>query len=124
MTVYSVGQNIYLRKGDTGQVEFRGLPTDKTYTAYFSVFNEETNKIMAELSVLVNNGEAVFQFNNTFSDSLSVGEWVYGLKICSGAGASAMEDTLLPRTYVENDEIIQEPAPQFVVYDKVVEGVD
>ena len=124
MTVYSVEQNIYLRKGDTGQVEFRGLPTDKTYTAYFSVFDEESNKILAELSVLADEGSAIFLFSNEFTDSLKVGEWTYGLKICSGTGTSAMEDTLLPRTYVENNEIIQEPAPKFVVYEKVVEGVD
>ena len=96
MTVYSVGQNIYLRKGDTGQVTFKGIPTDKTYTAYLSVFDEETEKILAEVSVLVNDGEAMFSFSNSFSDSLKVGEWVYGLKICSGTGVSATEDTLLP----------------------------
>lgn len=125
MTVYSdENGNIYLRKGDTGQVEFTGFPTDKAYTAYFSVFDEENNKILAELTQAVNNGVAVFPFTNTFTDSLKIGEFTYGLKICSGSGASAMEDTLLPRIYVENGELIQVPAPLFTVLDKVAEGVE
>ena len=41
MTIYSVGQNIYLMNGDTGQITFKGLPTDKIYTAYMSIFDAE-----------------------------------------------------------------------------------
>ena len=66
---------------------------------------------------------AVFSFDHTLSDSLPVGEWTYGLKICS-TGMNIMEDTLLPRKYVENGELIQEPAPLFTVFEKYVEGVE
>lgn len=119
MTVYSVEQNIYLRQGDTGQVEFSGLPTDKVYTAYLSVYDEDNNKIIAELSTLVDSGVALFRLNSTFSDSLKVGDWVYGLKICDSNGT---EDTILPETYIENGVLIKNSAPTFTVDYKYVEG--
>ena len=43
MTILTSGQNIYLRQGDTGNLTFQGLPADKKYTAYLSIYNEETN---------------------------------------------------------------------------------
>ena len=67
-------------------------------------------------------GLAVISFNNTFSDSLPVGEWVYGVKLCSGSGEESTEDTVLPRMYVDNGALVQEQAPSFVVFDKYVEG--
>lgn len=122
MAVYSVDQNIYMRQGDTGNITFTGLPTDKTYTVYLSVYNPDENTILKELvaaSFNQSTGVAVFTFNEDFSNSLPVGDWVYGLKICAADGS---EDTILPRTYIDNGNLVQVAAPTFTVDYKVIEG--
>ena len=119
--------SLYIRQGDTGQVEFTGLPTDKVYTAYMSIYNEETNKIVAKTDgVNVTNGTAIIYFNQSFSDSLPVGDWVWALKICATVPVlGTSEDTVIPRSYVDDSgTLISEPAPAFTVDYKMVEGVE
>lgn len=119
--------SLYIRQGDTGQVEFTGLPTDKVYTAYMSIYNEDTNKVIAETEgVTVVNGAVTIYFNQSFSDSLPVGEWVYALKICATVSVlGTSEDTVIPRSYVDDSgTLISEPAPAFTVDYKMVEGVE
>ena len=122
MTILSSGQDLYIRQGDTGNVSFSGIPTDKAYSVYLSIYNPDTNAIITEVTASTftqATGVALFLINEDFSNSLPVGDWVYGLKIC----ASGSEDTVLPRSYINNDgDLIHEPAPQFVVDYKVVEG--
>lgn len=121
MAIYSSGQNIYLRQGDTGNITYKGLPKDKSYNVYLSVYNPDTNIILRELqaaSFTQSTGVAIFTFNEDFSNSLPVGEWEYGLKICAGGS----EDTILPQTTIEDGEIVKYPAPSFVVDNKVTEG--
>ena len=122
MTILSSGQNLYLRQGDTGNVTFSGIPTDKAYTVYLSVYNPDDNSILAETTAdtfTQATGIALFLFDEDFSNALPVGDWVYGLKICN----DGMEDTLIPRSYVNDaKELIHNPAPQFTVDYKVVEG--
>ena len=117
--------SLYIRQGDTGQVEFTGLPTDKVYTAYMSIYNEETNKIVAETDgVNVTNGTAIIYFNKAFSDSLPVGDWVWALKICATVPVlGTSEDTIVPRSYVDDSgTLISESAPAFTVDYKMAEG--
>lgn len=119
--------SLYIRQGDTGQVEFTGLPTDKVYTAYMSIYNEETNKIVAKTDgVNVTNGSAIIYFNQSFSDSLPVGDWVWALKICATVPVlGTSEDTVIPRSYVDDSgTLISEPAPAFTVDYKMVEGAE
>ena len=121
MTVLSTGnKGLYIKKGDTGQVAFKGILTDKNYNVYQSIYNPDTNAIIKEIQATFNQstGVAVVQYTETISNDLPVGEWEYGLKICS----DGTEDTILPRAYVENGELIRESAPQFIVDDKYVEG--
>ena len=121
MAVYSTGQNIYLRQGDTGNITFTGLPKDKNYTVYLSVYNPDTEKILKETtatSFTQATGVAIFTFDEDFSNSLPVGEWTYGLKIC----ADGSEDTVLPQAYIVDGELVKSPAPAFTVDTKVVEG--
>lgn len=122
MTIYiDENKNIYLRKGDTGQILIKGVPIG--YNVYLSIYNPDTNKIIKETQpVDAISGRAIIEFSNVFSDSLKVGEWLYGVKICSGSGISSTEDTLLPRMYIQDGQLIQEQAPSFVVFDKYVEG--
>ena len=124
MTILSSGQNIYMRQGDTGNISFSGIPTDKAYTVYLSVYNPDTEKIIKEIqhtTFVQAQGQALFKLDETTSNSLPVGDWVYGLKICySGDGS---EDTILPRSYTDDSgELIHDPAPQFTVDYKYVEG--
>lgn len=122
MSVFSTGQNIYLRQGDTGNITFSGLPTDEDYSVYLSVYNPDNDKILQETLAAEFDrveGVALFTFNEDFSNNLPVGDWTYGLKIC----ANGTEDTVLPRTYInDSGELIKEPAPQFTVDYKYVEG--
>lgn len=122
MTILSTGdKGIYLKQGDTGQVAFRGIPKDKNYNVYLSVINPETNNILTEIlaEFTQSSGIAVVLFNETTSNSLPVGEWEYGLKICSGGS----EDTVIPRAYVDDSgSLIREPAPAFIVDTKYAEG--
>lgn len=122
MSVFATGQNIYLRQGDTGNITFSGLPTDKNYSVYLSVYNPDNDTILKELlaaSFTQGTGVAIFTFNEDFSNDLPVGDWTYGLKIC----ADGSEDTVLPRAYIDDSgELIKEAAPTFTVDSKYVEG--
>jgi len=121
MAILSAGQNIYLRQGDTGNITFSGLPKDKAYNVYLSIYNPDTNSILKEIvhtTFTQSTGVALFTINETISNALPVGEWEYGLKICS----SGSEDTILPRAYVDNGELIQETVPKFTVDYKYSEG--
>lgn len=122
MSVFSTGQNIYLRQGDTGNIEFSGLPTDKEYDVYLSVYNPDNERILQEVlaaNFVQDTGVALFTFDEDFSNALPVGDWTYGLKIC----ANGSEDTVLPRAYINDaGELIKEAAPQFTVDYKYVEG--
>lgn len=123
MTILTAGQDIYLRQGDTGNLTFEGLPKDKTYTAYLSIYNTETNTITKEIQAYsyridINTGVAYFRITATLSNSLPVGEWTYGLKIC----ADDSEDTILPYSHTEDGTVINDDAPKFTVDYKYVEG--
>lgn len=122
MTVFSNSQkNIYLRQGDTGQINISGIPTDKAYNAYLSVYNEDSNTIIKEIPISNYDqatGTAQIVFDEEISNSLPVGEWVYGFKIC----ADGSEDTVIPMTRVENGVIVNYSAPRFTVDYKYVEG--
>ena len=121
MALLNEGKNLFIRQGDTGNVIYKGLPTDKNYGVYFSIYNPDTYKIIKELQGTFTQatGTVVFTFGVDFTDDLPVGEWEYGLKICAGG----TEDTILPRAYTnEQGELVQEPAPTFTVWEKVTEG--
>ena len=122
MSIFVTGQNIYMRQGDTGNITFSGLPKDKAYTVYLSVYNPDENTILKELvaaSFTQATGVAIFTFNEDFSNSLPVGDWIYGLKICANDGS---EDTILPQTSIKDGKLVQSAAPTFTVDYKVVEG--
>ena len=122
MALLNEGKNLFIRKGDTGNIVFTNLPKDKNYAVYFSVYDPDTYKIMSETQGVFTqaSGTVVFAFGTEFTDNLPVGDWEYGLKICF----NGTEDTVLPRAYTDETtgEIVREPAPQFTVWEKVTEG--
>lgn len=121
MAMYAANQDIYIRQGDTGNMVFTGLPKDKAYDVYFSVYNPDENTIIAQLKAYQftqSTGIAVFLIDEDFSNALPVGDWSWGLKVCK----DGMEDTIVPKTYFENGKIIQGKYPAFTVDYKVAEG--
>lgn len=123
MTLLNDGKNLFIRKGDTGNIIYKNLPTDKNYSVYHSIYDPDTYKILGEIQGTFTqaSGTVVFTFGTDYTDNLPVGEWEYGLKICAGGS----EDTILPRAYTNDEgELVQEPAPTFTVWDKVVEGTE
>lgn len=114
-------KEILLRKGDTGNIYFTSIPKDKAYNIYLSIYDADSDKIIKELQATTfvqAAGQAYFAIDEDTSNSLPVGEWVYYLKIC----ADGTEDTIIPRIYTENGEIVVESAPKFTVLNKGVEG--
>ena len=121
MAMYEANQDIYIRQGDTGNMVFTGLPRDKAYDVYFSIYNPDENTIIKELKAdqfTQSTGIAAFVYDEDFSNSIPVGGWSWALKICK----DGMEDTVVPRTYIENGKIMQGKIPTFTVDNKVVEG--
>ena len=122
MTILATGQDIYLRQGDTGNITFSGIPKDKAYSVFLSVYNPDTQTIIKEIedtSFTQATGVVLFAIGEDESNSLPVGEWEYGLKIC----ANGSEDTILPRSYIdETGALINEAAPKFTVDYKYIEG--
>ena len=119
MALYSVNDNIFIRRGDSGNVVVNGIPTDKNYGVYFSVVDENED-IKKEWTVQSNQAASVtFSFAASDTDDIEPGDYYYGIKICNGG----MEDTLIPRTTIIDDRICHCPTPIFQVGEKFVEGV-
>lgn len=114
--------NITLVQGDSGQLVVNGLPTDKEYTVYFAIQDENRKPIGSEISVEANKtSSVVFVLLGSLTDLLPVkkGEdtatYYYGVKICTADGNT--EDTLL----LGNSKIGD--LNTITVYPKKVEGV-
>lgn len=119
MTIHKgEGQNMWMHEGDTGSFTVSGIP-DGYSLVYFSIFNEDTNKIVAELICdSVSNNVATFSFTREFSDTLKVGEFKYALKGCT----ENTEDTWIPQVIPSGDGYAEDSAPSFEVKPKLVEG--
>ena len=92
--------DITLRQGDNGKYTITGIPTDKNYFAYFSVLDENRNKIGEELVTNTNYLNHVsFTFQPDFTDLFVVkkGEdnaiYEFGVKL--KFGVNYIEDTLV-----------------------------
>lgn len=88
-----------IRQGDDGHYTVEDIPTDKNYTAYFSVFDEK-GTIINEISTETNNENYVkFTFNPSITDEWVVkkGEeqatYYFAIKLCFGF--NQIEDTLV-----------------------------
>ena len=118
MAIYTGNDTVYLRKGDSGNIQVNGLPDDKNYAVYFSIVDDNGN-IIKEWVVFSNyNTNVTFVLSASETDELPPNDYTYGIKIC----ADGQEDTLIPRTTVENGTIKQYAAPTLTVGEKVVEG--
>lgn len=115
-------KNIWMRQGDSGQVVFGGLPTDKAYSVYQALINPDTGKIVKEFTALnfnQNTGEATFIYAPSATDDIPPAEYNYALKICF----EQQEDTLIPEIVIQDGYVIEQAAPIFIVAEKCVEGL-
>lgn len=92
--------DITLVQGDNGELNVWDLPTDRNYTLYFAIYNENRVRFGNEVSVQTNQrSNATLVIPPALTDLLIVpsGEeystYYYGLKICYAA--DGIEDTLI-----------------------------
>lgn len=114
---------MFLYQGDSGTIVVEGLDSNKSYTAYFAVQDENRNLIGQELQVAVNNSESVtFVLTPGFTDLLTVPNkkpykvYYYGIKVCTQNPDE--EDTL----FVENG--IYGDLNRIIVYPRKVKGAE
>ena len=107
-------------QGDSGEINIKGLPTDKNYTVYFAVRDTKRNPIGFEISVESGGNDLItIIVPPNLSDTWKVksneefATYHYGFKVCDGFG---FEDTLsiAGSTFGDYNEIH--------VYPKKVEG--
>ncbi len=115
--------NITMIQGDSGTLSVSGIPTDKNYTVYFAIQDENRNSIGTELYVNTNrNSTVMFIITGVLTDLLKVkkGEetatYYYGIKLCDTEDNT--EDTLL----LGNSSIGDRTS--ITVYPKKVEGIE
>ena len=114
--------NITLIQGDSGELVINGLPTDKNYSVYFAIQDENRNPIGSEIELDTNNSSSViFTITGSLTNLLTVNKddetatYYYGIKLCNKD--DFMEDTLL----IGNTQIGS--LNTITVYPKKVEGI-
>lgn len=124
MAVYANDTNIFMYKGDTGQIEFTGCPVDKNYSVYFSIYDEDSEKIKKEIQGVFNQatGKATITFTEEISNTLPVGEFTYAFKGRAIVDGVVQEDTWVPETKLEGSDYVIQSAPSFIVYPTRVEA--
>ena len=113
--------NITLVQGDNGELVVWDVPTDRNYTLYFAIYNNNRIKFGEEVFVKTNKLPNVkLSIPSTLTDLLKVpnkeeyATYYYGLKICDEA--DGIEDTLLIKNNFMGD------LNEITVYPKKVEG--
>lgn len=127
MAIYvSKNGNIHFYKGDSGNITFKGLPTDKNYSVCLAISDPETNETIGDELVIGSNflSSVTFTLSSDFTDQFNVDEenlfsvYQYGLKICSESD----EYTLIPKVEIVKENPVFKPAPKVIVHKKFVEG--
>lgn len=113
--------DIECRQGDTGKIVISGIPTDKEYLLYFSIYDND-RKILHEQSARPSEGQVTFNLPPAVTDNLTVAKGVkyatyyWGIKLCYEP--DDYEDTLLV-----GDKSIGD-VNKIKVYPKIVEGTE
>lgn len=92
--------NITLVQGDSGEITFDGIPTNRDYKVFFAIQDDKRRPIGDEVSVMSNYmSSVVISVPSTLTDLLTVkagqdtAEYYYGVKICDEA--TGLEDTMI-----------------------------
>ena len=112
---------ITMYKGDTGNILFEGLPTDREYTGWFAVNDDDTGRVLFEKQSTYNKSEGTAIASITEDDDIPVGEWSYTFKLCYAL--DGIENTVLPYLDVVDGVTVQQTPPMFIVLDKRAEGI-
>ena len=115
-----------IRKGDSGSLKIKGIPTDKNYKVYFAVYDPVTGEIVIPEIIVESkkSSEVTVVLSVDFTNSLEGTEkgrrYSYGIKLCD----EAKEETVVPSVVKDSRgvSVMQRP-PDFVVYSAKVEGV-
>lgn len=116
-----INGDIKCRLGDSGSITVIDIPTDDDYKVSFAVINPVGMKILQEVSVQSNNQEEVeIEIPVSFTTSLGVGKFFYGIKLTDSEGK---EQTVMPMAYEDEDGNVGINNPNtFVVKPLLVEG--
>ena len=114
MTIQKVKNSMFNLQtfvGDSGIVGIGNIPTDKPdYTLYMEIRGKKN----VEKSIALNGADFTsVEITTQDTTDLGVGQWPYGVKLCSGA----YEDTYIPDLRVD-------PTALFIVKPMVVEGTE
>lgn len=104
--------NLQTFAGDSGSISISGFPTDKqTYVAYMEIHG---NIDVVKEVALNGASECEFSFTPSDTNSLGVGAWEYGIKICDTE--TGIENTVVP-------DLVNSSKAIFVVHSEKVEGL-
>lgn len=112
--------NIFVRKGDSGSVLIKGVPTDNNYKVSLGVVDPESGDIVKEISVFSMASSMVsIPVSVADTESLGEGRFLYGIKLTVGTS----ETTVIPTAYKNKGGCLNVPfPPTFNVLPKLVEG--
>lgn len=119
--------NLELYQGDSGNVKFSNLPTDKDYLVSFAIKDLKSGAIIFELSQQSEQADNVtFNISPDLTEKLVIPPrsltytYTYGVKVTSPEGT---EDTLIPVVnFDENNNPIFSSPLTVIVHQKFVEG--
>lgn len=121
MIIIDKDGTIIMYQGDSGELVISGLDSEKKYTVYLAIQNENRELVGEELQVSVNNSDTVtFVLTSDFTDLLTVPKskpykiYYYGIKVCEND--TNFEDTLLIANNFYGD------LNRIVVYPRKVKG--
>lgn len=112
--------NIYVRKGDSGSVLIKNVPTDNNYKVSLGIVDPDSGDIVKEISSnsLMDSTVAI-NITTQDTDNLGEGKFLYGIKLTSGD----KETTVIPNAYKNAGGCLSIPLPPtFTVLPKLVEG--
>lgn len=115
--------DIDLVQGDSGEILISGIPTDRNYKVFFSIYNSVGEIIGNEVNVYSNKSdEVILNIPSSLTDLLNVTggidsteEYYYGIKLCDEENNT--EDT----QYINGGQIGD--LNRITVYPKKVEGI-
>lgn len=112
--------NIFVRKGDSGSVLIKNVPTDNNYKVSLGIVDPDSGDIVKEISANSLMGATVaINITTQDTDNLGEGKFLYGIKLTSGA----KETTVIPNAYKNAGGCLSIPLPPtFTVLPKLVEG--
>lgn len=115
--------NIELYQGDSGEIVIEGIPTNRNYRVYFSIYNSKGKIVGNEIDIYSYNASTVIlKIPSFLTDLLTVtggidntATYYYGIKLCDEE--NEIEDT----QYVNGGQIGD--LNTITVYPKKVEGI-